>query len=113
MAYQLPYEDNTFDRVVTSLVMHHLSFDHKRQTLGEVFRILRPKGEVHIVDFGRPANPIAQFLSTFLRHFTAHHYEESDPLLNLLQEAGFSEVQKKGSFQTVVGSLSFYCGIKS
>ena len=64
MAFQLPYPDNSFDRVVSSLVMHHLSTEDKRRTANEAFRILRPGGELHVVDFGKPHNAAAPpFLS--------------------------------------------------
>lgn len=41
MAYDLPYENGSFDRVLSSLVMHHLSTENKRRTFAEVRRVLR------------------------------------------------------------------------
>jgi SAM-dependent methyltransferase len=52
----LPYPNQSFDRVLTSLFFHHLRRDAKVQTLGEIWRVLRPGGELHIADFGRPGN---------------------------------------------------------
>ncbi|MCA1553246.1 MAG: class I SAM-dependent methyltransferase [Chloroflexi bacterium] len=40
MAYQLPYPDDSFDRVLSSLMFHHLTNEHKQRTLSEVFRVL-------------------------------------------------------------------------
>lgn len=54
MAFNLPYLDNSFDRVVSSLVLHHLTAENKQRTLKEVLRVLRPDGELHIADFVRP-----------------------------------------------------------
>src|SRR5438093_7602838 len=42
MAFALPYPDATFDRVVSSLVLHHLTAGDKRRSCAEVFRVLRP-----------------------------------------------------------------------
>lgn len=50
----LPYADASFDRVVSSLVFHHLTPDEKRQTAAEVLRVLRPAGELHVADWGKP-----------------------------------------------------------
>src|ERR687897_2093977 len=54
MAYDIPYRDGYFDRVLSSLMLHHLTTGDKRRTLEDVFRVLRPGGELHVVDFGRP-----------------------------------------------------------
>ena len=44
MADQLPYADSSFDRVLSSLFLHHLSTENKRRTCREVFRVLRSGG---------------------------------------------------------------------
>lgn len=56
MAYALPYPDASFDRVVSSLVIHHLTPDNKQRTFQEAFRILKPEGELHVLDFGPTLN---------------------------------------------------------
>ena len=50
-SYDLPHADGSFDRVLSSLVFHHLTREHKRETLREVRRILKPGGALLIVDF--------------------------------------------------------------
>jgi ubiquinone/menaquinone biosynthesis C-methylase UbiE len=54
MAYQLPYPEASFDRVLSSLVFHHLTHEDKEHALRESWRVLKPAGEIHIVDFGKP-----------------------------------------------------------
>lgn len=55
-ATELPYLEESFDRVVSSMVFHHLNRENKARALKEIFRILRPGGELHIADFGKPHN---------------------------------------------------------
>lgn len=51
-AEELPYGDHVFDRVVSSLMFHHLGPDEKGAALREVRRVLRPGGTLHLLDLG-------------------------------------------------------------
>jgi ubiquinone/menaquinone biosynthesis C-methylase UbiE len=48
MAFQLPYPDQAFDRVLTSLVLHHLTTENKQRTLHEVYRVLQPGSALYV-----------------------------------------------------------------
>jgi ubiquinone/menaquinone biosynthesis C-methylase UbiE len=48
---QLPFPDQTFDAVLSSLMMHHLPSPLKRQGLAEIVRVLKPGGRLVIADF--------------------------------------------------------------
>ncbi len=48
----LPYPDESLDRVLSAFMFHHLDEAEKRRTLAEVRRVLRPGGQLHLVDFG-------------------------------------------------------------
>ncbi len=50
----LPHAEASVDRVLSAFMLHHLSSDERDRTLGEVRRVLRPGGSVHVVDFGKP-----------------------------------------------------------
>ena len=54
MADHLPYADSSFDRVLSSLFLHHLTTENKLYTFREVFRVLRSGGRLDVVDFGPP-----------------------------------------------------------
>ncbi|BBY74972.1 hypothetical protein MPRF_18710 [Mycolicibacterium parafortuitum] len=49
-AQRLPFPDASFDRVVSSLMLHHLDEDVKAGALAEARRVLKPGGILHIAD---------------------------------------------------------------
>jgi ubiquinone/menaquinone biosynthesis C-methylase UbiE len=46
----LPHPDASFDVVLSSLVLHHLSHDERRASVRELGRAVKPSGRVLIVD---------------------------------------------------------------
>jgi SAM-dependent methyltransferase len=49
-AQSLPYADGSVDRVLSSLMLHHLPEDEKVGALREVRRVLAPGGSLHLMD---------------------------------------------------------------
>ncbi|MGW2934258.1 class I SAM-dependent methyltransferase [Streptomyces sp. NPDC001156] len=49
-AQELPYDDASFDRVFSSLMLHHLDSTSKDALLAEVRRVLRPDGLLVLAD---------------------------------------------------------------
>lgn len=47
-ATELPFSEDTFDRVVADQVLEHLAVDDVVETMNEVHRVLRPGGEFEI-----------------------------------------------------------------
>jgi ubiquinone/menaquinone biosynthesis C-methylase UbiE len=48
-------QDATFDAVLRTTVLHCSPEDARRQSIGEMSRVLKPEGRLLIVDFGGPA----------------------------------------------------------
>jgi ubiquinone/menaquinone biosynthesis C-methylase UbiE len=59
---RLPFTDSSFGVVVSSLVFHHLPTAVKKQTIKEVYRILKKGGRFLLADFGKRAGIILNFL---------------------------------------------------
>ena len=112
LATELPYPDESFDRVVSSLVLHHLTRDDKSRTLAEVHRVLRANGSCHIVDFGPPSSRIGQLLSHLVHRGERLRDNVDGRLPALLDSAGFRNVEHRGQHTTPFGALAFYSGRK-
>lgn len=108
MVYRLPYPENLFDRVISSMVMHHLSGENKRRTMREVRRVLKPEGEFHMVDFGVPTNACARLTSTVMRNFEDVNDNIQGRIISYIRSAGFSQVEEFGHSDTIFGTLAFY-----
>jgi ubiquinone/menaquinone biosynthesis C-methylase UbiE len=112
MSYDLPYEDGSFDRVLSSLFFHHLKRDAKETTAREVRRVLRDGGgELHVADFGRPPDPAMWALSRVIRHFDGVEVTEDNHagrLPEIFGGAGLSDARERSRLRTAFGSISFY-----
>lgn len=106
LASSLPYLDSTFDRVTTSLVIHHLVTEDKRFAFKEIYRVLKPHGELYVLDFGAPHSSLTRFMTTYMRHLeeTAGNFDGLIP--HFAAEAGFGSVKEAENFVTVFGPLS-------
>jgi ubiquinone/menaquinone biosynthesis C-methylase UbiE len=101
----------TFDKIVSSLLFHHLDTETKRQALAGAWARLRPGGELHIADWGRPQNLAMRALFVpvqLLDGFATTRDNVLGRLPELVQEAGFAEVAETRRWATALGSLSFY-----
>lgn len=109
MAIQLPYANSCFDRVHSSLLFHHLLPEEKRTTLREVWRVLRPGGELYIADWGKAEDwrmRTAFLLVQFLDGFKSTSENVSGKLPELLNQAGFVGVSEAERLRTMFGNLA-------
>jgi ubiquinone/menaquinone biosynthesis C-methylase UbiE len=96
------------DRVVMSLLLHHLDADAKRAALAEGLRVLRPGGRLHVADWGPPRDPLMRAAAWALARLDgaeglAEHLDGR--LHGLLADAGFAAVAVHGRMRTAWGSL--------
>src|SRR6266568_4553577 len=111
LASALPHAPASFDRVLSSLFFHHLSDKVKDQAMLEVRRVLRPGGEFHIADWGKPTSSamrIAFFGIQILDGFATTRDSVMGVLPELLSLAGFETVELTRNYSTLFGTLSLY-----
>ena len=111
LSNRLPYEDEAYDAVVSTLFFHHLAPPIKRQTVAEIARVLRPGGKLHVADWGRPSDPLMRTLSLSIRlldGFEPTSDNLSGALPTIFEAAGLANAGQTGRLRTVFGTLAFY-----
>jgi len=92
-ADELRYERESFDRVLSSFMFHHLAGHDREKTLTEVRRVLKPGGSFHLLDF-----VVDHAAHGFLHRLVHSHAELKDNtderILQLLSRTGFANAQK-------------------
>ncbi len=111
LAFEAPFEAGSFDRIVSSLVFHHLTREQKKQTLDKCRELLSKGGELHIADWGRAQNLLMRtaFLGVqLLDGFETTTDNVRGVLPRLIEQAGFESVQETRREATIFGTLSLY-----
>lgn len=104
----LPYDSDSFDRVLSTLFFHHLSTDDKRTTLEEIARVLKPGGQLHIADFTKPSDPLMALVFSVWRPFDGlerTRINARGKLASMVSAAGFREVTEHTKLRTGIGTL--------
>lgn len=114
LATALPYPDASFDRVLTSLVLHHLTTQDKERAFGETLRVLRPGGELHIADWAKPvslgARAVFRVVQLLDGPTTRDNVEGRIP--GMVASSGFTDVVEMRTFSTIGGTLGLLKGRK-
>ena len=104
----LHYADESYDRVLSAFMFHHLKRDEKKQTLHDIRRVLRPGGSLHLLDFGGAHDRSDGFLAHLL-HRSEHVRDNSgDTILTLMREAGFADPTEVAQQRTLFGRIFYY-----
>lgn len=113
-ATALPYPDEYFDAIISSLFFHHLTSESKRKTLLEVWRTLKTGGTLHIADWGKPANLLMKFASMPVQWLDGATTKDSyaGKLPELMAGAGFAGIVETADYSTVFGTLRLYRAMK-
>jgi len=111
-AQELPFVDGSFDRVLSSMMLHHLDEDVKAGAAAEMFRVLRPGGVAHILDVGGPMT--AQDGVAARRMLRNPHITGSlgDAIPRLLRSVGFDAGVAASRPHRFVGRLTFYRAVR-
>lgn len=74
-AEKLPFENDSFDVVVSSLVFHHLPIAIKKRALQEIHRVLKQSGRFLLADFGPPQSLFPKILFFLARLFRLEEWQ--------------------------------------
>ena len=105
-----PFPERSFDRIVSTLVFHHLPSDVKQHALERARAMLRPGGDLHLVDWGAPASTTQRlaFLSIqLLDGFATTEDNRRGLLPEFVRQAGFADVRETAVAPTLFGTLRF------
>lgn len=108
LAYALPYPSSSFDRVISCLMIHHLTASNKLKAFQEVFRILKSGGEIHLLDFGKPTSIGMRLISIPIMRMEEAGDNIRGLLPDMLRQAGFSDFAETRHFKTIFGELVHY-----
>jgi len=103
----LPFADELYDVVLSSLMLHHLPDDVKEKGMAEVFRVLKPGGRFVAVDLTAAGTSLASRVIRLIGHKMPRDY--ATRLIAGMEAAGFTAVAEK---KTRFGYLAFITGTK-
>jgi ubiquinone/menaquinone biosynthesis methyltransferase len=89
-AEELPYPDNSFDKVTITYALHEMPHEARLNVLSEIFRVLKTGGTLVVVDIYKPRN---WFKYTAFRILMLL---ESDTAWDLLRHGLVNEIERSG-----------------
>lgn len=107
-AQRLPYQDGEFDRVLSSMMLHHLGSDAKTAAAEQIFRVLRPGGRLHLVDTGGNMTVHDGLAARLVRHSPHATGNLGDAIPRLLGSAGFDCTELATERHRFVGRLTYF-----
>jgi ubiquinone/menaquinone biosynthesis C-methylase UbiE len=105
---ELPFEDSGFDRVLSSMMWHHLDGETKAAAASEILRVLRPGGSLHLVDIGGEMTAADGFLARRLMRSDHAAGNLGDAIPSLFRSVGFDCTQVATHRHRGVGRLTYY-----
>ena len=96
---ELPFKDNYFDSVVSSLVFHHLTSQAKQDSMKEIYRVLKKSGRFLLVDFGKPRNRLFALFSWFSVLFEEGRDNYEGRIPRMLSDAGFKNIKEIAQYR--------------
>jgi len=124
----LPFPDTCFDAVMVAFGVRN--FENLDRGLAQMYRVLRPGGRIHILEFSKPGKfPVKQLYGLYFNHVlpilgrivskdmfaytylpeSVSAFPDGPEFLALMVQAGFRHVECR---QLSFGVASLYCGQK-
>lgn len=126
-ALHLPLPDNSLDLITSAFGFRNLA--NYQAGLREFHRVLRPGGELGILDFSEPGGIVGKLYALYFRRIlpavgarisgignaytylpaSVHHFPAPPEMTSLLQRTGFGEISWA---PYTFGIAGLYCGVK-
>ena len=107
-AQELPFADGEFDRVLSSMMLHHLDDDVKAGAAEEIYRVLRPGGTLHIVDIGGHTTGHHGLAARWMKDNPHAAGNLDDGIPRLLRTVGLDCAEVGTRRNRFIGQLTFY-----
>lgn len=106
-AGELPFADTSVDRILSAFMLHHLDEEERGRATAEIRRVLRPGGQLHVVDIagGSSDHGISGHAA---RHNPSLAGNLVDRTLTALRHAGLTDVAENGRGSFRFGEYVFY-----
>ena len=93
---KMPFEDDHFETVLSSLMLHHLPRETKREGIMEIARVLKPGGRFTAVDFDlQRKNLLGRILWAIIGSEMIKN--NLGLVQRIMEEAGFNEIKRGAS----------------
>jgi ubiquinone/menaquinone biosynthesis C-methylase UbiE len=108
----IPFSANQFDVVMCSFMIFHMSEMVRRKGIAEIYRVLKPQGQLMVLDLALPIHPVSRAIAKTLLGFMLEH--DLKELVPLMEASGFSGIEILQAKYRVLGLsiLSFARGSK-
>jgi len=90
----LSFENESFDVVLSSMMLHHLPRELKTIGLGEIFRVLKPGGRLMVIDIDKPTSLMGRMLMFPWRNDPALRDNLEGRVSEFIQKTGFRNVHQ-------------------
>jgi len=111
MSFDLPYPNESFDVVLTTVMLHHLSRADKQTTAREMYRVLSPGGQLFGADFVEPRSSFGKVIRPLTRRFERVADNLDGFLPVMFENAGFKNYREGRRY--FFGSIALFQGSKS
>jgi ubiquinone/menaquinone biosynthesis C-methylase UbiE len=87
---QIPFPDNSFDEVLCSFMIFHMSAETRSKGIVEIQRVLKPRGKLLVLDLALPPQPLQRAIAKMAFKGMLEH--EMQELLPVLEQTGFADI---------------------
>jgi len=87
----IPFPDGQFDVVLCSFMIFHMPDEARRKGITEIYRALKPGGQLLVVDLASPPQPVRWNLTALVFGRLMQH--DLRELVPMMEQAGFTQIE--------------------